>query len=252
MSTPSRPTTTLTPLAERARARALEPIRLVGLALVFVTASTATAASPPDHRWRFAAAAGNLSPDASFESVDPIDGVRQAAEGDSNEGWRLELEMRLTTLLGIEVQVADASLPIETEVEIFDPSSSETLALFTDRSNLDFQPVTLGLVFHFSPGSSRRIELELQPQLAYVVYGDLDLFEESPSAHTSLRSENDWGWGIEAGLDFWFRAEGRWGLGASLQFLDTSFRASEVDDLSDGESISFDTSAAWVGLAVRF
>jgi outer membrane protein len=80
---------------------------------------------------------------------------------------------------------------------------------------------------HLSPDS--RFDLYIGPLLAYVVYSSFDLVVDPWFLTEGFETRNDFGIGVNLGLDIRL-GEGGWLLTAAFKYLDTTLEASPPDE----------------------
>jgi outer membrane protein W len=163
--------------------------------------------------------------------VDPVGKSISTSAGhadvtfDMGAGAGLQAEYRLSPRFGIELGALAAAK--------FDISSRMFPgALRSDISVTGFAPFSLGLNVHLTP--EQKFDVFVGPQMALVAYGS-DHTWWGPSAGGYKRSiENDWAWGLAAGLDVPLGRRG-WLFNTSLRYLETSVKQSQHDFHVDGE-----------------
>jgi outer membrane protein len=108
-------------------------------------------------------------------------------------------------------------------------------------------PVYAALNVHLTPDS--RADLYVGPLLAYVVYSSFDLVVDPWFLTEGFVTENDFGIGINVGLDVRL-GEGGWLLSAAFKYLDTTLVASPPDE-SVGRT-DIDPMIFSIGVGYRF
>ena len=114
-------------------------------------------------------------------------------EIDDSAGFGLGYEYKFTPLIGLAFDYSWYGPDVE--IEDID-----------DNLENDFNPATLGLMFHFVHG--RVVDFYAGPALAYIDYGDAD----------DVEFDNETTWDVRVGIDFKIF---KWlGVGASIEYMD--------------------------------
>jgi outer membrane protein W len=154
-------------------------------------------------------------------------------------GAGLQAEYRATPRLGVEIGIMGAS-----EFNISNNISRGSIR--GDISLTGFAPLSLGLNFHLTP--ERKFDFYAGPQIALVNYGTDRIWWGMSSSGTRVSLDNDWAWGLVAGLDLPMGKRG-WLFNANLRYLETSIKQSQGDFHFDRE---FDPLVLSVGVGYAF
>jgi outer membrane protein W len=228
-------------------------VRIARVALLVVGAlflHPLAAAEPGDVKFRFGLAWVNPTGSGAGERIlqQPIPaGDRFLLEDytfdpQSAGGAFFSWEYYATSLVGIEFGVSYSSHDVNGDLNVttaflqdgFQFPDDLTEIVTTELppgkiGEMTVMPITVGVNFH--PIRSDVVDLYVGPQIAMVFYGDLDLEplpeeiqedqpEEFRVERPDLKTQDDFVLGAVAGID-WHPGAGRWGLGASVQYLDT-------------------------------
>ena len=154
-------------------------------------------------------------------------------------GAGLHAEYRTSPRLGIEIGIMGAS-----EFEISNRISRHSIR--GDVSLTGFAPLSLGLNIHLTP--ERNFDIYAGPQIALVNYGTDRTWWGLSSARANISVDNDWAWGLVAGLDLPLGRSG-WLFNTNLRYLETNIQQSDGDFHFDGE---FDPLIFSVGFGYAF
>lgn len=190
-------------------------------AMIFVFAlgsvypSTADAGDSP---WRLRLFAVSMNPTGD-EVVVEGSGERIAFDAGGGYGGGFEVEYSASHRLGIGFGALTASPTIDVLID--------EVGVISASAQPRISPVYAGINFHLTPDSAA--DLYVGPLLAYVVYSSFDLVTDPWFMREWFVTENDWGIGINAGLDVRL-GEGGWLLTAAFKYLDTTLEASPPDE----------------------
>jgi outer membrane protein len=197
-----------------------------------------TAANAGDSPWRFRLFAVSMDPTGDTVFV-PDTGERIHFDAGGGYGGGLELEYRASRRLGIDVGALTASPVIDVLID--------EVGVISASARPRISPVYAGVNFHLTPDSTA--DLYVGPLLAYVVYSSFDLVTDPWFLREWFVTENDWGIGINAGLDVRL-GDGGWLLTAAFKYVDTTLEASPPDE-SIGKT-DIDPMIFSIGVGYRF
>jgi outer membrane protein W len=176
------------------------------------------AADAGDSPWRLRLFAVSMNPTGD-EVVVEGSGERIAFNAGGGYGGGFELEYKVSHRLGIDFGALSASPTIDVlidEVGVISASATPRIS-----------PVYVGLNVHLTPDS--RADFYLGPLLTYVSYSSFDLVTDPWFLRESFVAENDWGYGINAGLDIRI-GDGGWLVTGAFKYLLTTLEASPPDE----------------------
>src|SRR5262245_46265831 len=187
---------------------------LIVVTAALICATSVTLAQEDQEKHIIRGFAGYLSPSGD----DTLEGLGKI-ELDSTAGFGLGYEYKFTPLIGLAF-----------DYSWFGPDVK--FSDIDDNPDTDFNPATLGLMFHFIHG--RVIDLYAGPAAAYIDYGSGDVDIDSELT-----------WDARLGLDIkifkWF------GVGASIEYMDAT-----ADFDVDGENGSLDVKPIVTKLGASF
>src|SRR5262245_31178705 len=189
---------------------------LIILTMVLVCAASTAALAQEEERHIIRGFAGYLTP--TGDNTLNLSKI----ELDNTAGFGIGYEFKVTPLIGI---AADYSW-YGPDVKIEDIGDSSA----------DFNPGTLGVMFHFIHG--RVIDFYAVPAAAYIDYG----------SNSDVDIDSEWTWDARVGIDFKIF---KWlGVGASVEYID----ASGDFNLPNGDSSSLDPKpvVTKLGASLRF
>lgn len=142
-------------------------------------------------------------------------------ETDSDTGFEISYERRLTDLVGIEVSVANYEPDFSFRIaERW--SEGEQVAQFARSARVT--PVSLALNYHLLRGS--KVDLYVGPTVALVSYGKTDEFWWYEDETLRAEFEDEVSLGLQAGLDY--TIANNWGLSFRVKYLRMK---SEIDSI---------------------
>jgi outer membrane protein len=197
-----------------------------------------TVANAGDGPWRFRLFAVSMNPTGDTVFV-PDTGERIHFQADGGYGGGLELEYRVSHRLGIGFGAVTASPVIDVLID--------EVGVISASAKPRISPVYVELNLHLTPAS--RADLYVGPVLAYVVYSSFDLVADPWFLREWFETEDDWGYGINAGLDIPL-GDGGWFVTGAFKYLVTTLEASPPDEgvgRSDIDPMIFS-----VGVGYRF
>lgn len=154
-------------------------------------------------------------------------------------GAGFQAEYRTSPRFGIELGILGAAE--------FDISSSISRGHFrNDVSITGFAPLSLGFNIHLTP--ERSFDLYAGPLVALVNYGSERAWWDLWSGGNRISIENDWAWGLAAGLDVPLGKRG-WLFNANLRYLESSIKQSHGEDFVSGE---FNPAIFSIGIGYAF
>jgi outer membrane protein len=177
-----------------------------------------TAAGAGDSPWRLRLFAVSMNPTGD-EVVVGGSGERISFDAGGGYGGGIEIEYRASRRLGIDFGALTASPVIDVLIDEVGVISASAKPRIT--------PVYVGLNVHLTPDSSA--DLYIGPMLAYVVYSSFDLVTDPWFMREWFVTENDFGIGINVGLDVRL-GDGGWLLTAAFKYLATTLEASPPDE----------------------
>ena len=211
-------------------------------AAIMVAAFTFTVfpitANAGDSPWRLHVSAVTMNPTGDTVFV-PDSGERIPYSADNGYGFGIDLEYRASRRLGIDFGVLTATPVIDVLIDEVGVISASAKPRIT--------PIYAGLNVHLSPDS--RFDLYIGPLLAYVVYSSFDLVVDPWFLTEGFETRNDFGIGVNLGLDIRLGDAG-WLITAAFKYLDTTLEASPPDE-SIGRT-DIDPMIFSVGVGYRF
>jgi len=173
-----------------------------------------TTAEAGDGPWRLRLFAVSMNPTGD-EVVVEGSGERISFDAGAGYGGGFELEYQVSRRLGIEFGVLTASPVIDVLIDEVGGISASAQPRIS--------PLYAGLNIHLTPESPA--DLYICPMLAYVVYSSFDLVTDPWFLRESFVAENDFGIGINVGLDVRLGESG-WLLTAAFKYLVTTLESS--------------------------
>ena len=165
---------------------------------------------------------------------------------DGGDGFGLGIEYHLSERLGLELGILMADLEAQLMFDIAPPLPGGGFgeALWgMSEGDVDFTPLTLGVNFHLTPGS--RADFYIGPFVGYASLGSTTISDLGESFSYSF--DDEFVYGLGAGLDFPFKKGGPWALTAGVRWMDLT-----AGDPAAGVSIGLDPLIASAGLAYSF
>jgi len=197
-----------------------------------------TAANAGDGPWRLRLFAVSMNPTGDTVVV-PDTGDRIHFDASGGYGGGLEFEYRASRLLGIDFGALTASPVIDVLID--------EVGVISASAQPRISPVYAGVNFHLTPDNTA--DLYVGPLLAYVIYSSFDLVTDPWFLREWFVTENDWGIGVNAGVDVRLGDAG-WLLTVAFKYLDTTLEASPPDE-SIGRT-DIDPMIFSIGVGYRF
>lgn len=191
-----------------------------------------------DGPWRLRIAGLSMDPTGDTVVV-PDTGERITFDAGNGYGFGFDLEYRVSRRLGIDFGALTASPVIEVLIDEVGGVSASAKPRIT--------PLYAGLNVHLAPEGP--VDLYFGPMLAYVVYSSFNLVVDPWFFTQGFVTENDFGIGVNLGLDVRLGGAG-WLLTAAFKYLDTTLVASPPDE-SIGRT-DIDPMIFTVGVGFRF
>jgi outer membrane protein len=215
----------------------------IPVAATFVIALTVCALHPTtvdagESPWRLRLFAVSMNPTGD-EVVVEGSGERISFDAGGGYGGGFELEYRVSRRLGIDFGVLTASPVIDVLIDEVGVISASAQPRIT--------PIYAGLNVHLTPDSP--LDLYIGPMLAYVIYSSFDLVVDPWFYREGFVTENDFGIGVNVGLDIRLGDAG-WLFTAAFKYLDTTLAASPPDE-SVGRT-DIDPMIFSIGVGYRF
>ena len=196
------------------------------------------AANAGDGPWRLRLFAVSMNPTGDTVVV-PDTGDRIHFDASGGYGGGLEFEYRASRLLGIDFGALTASPVIDVLID--------EVGVISASAQPRISPVYAGINFHLTPDSTA--DLYVGPLVAYVFYSSFDLVADPWFMREWFVTENDFGFGINVGLDVRL-GDGGWLLTGAFKYLDTTLEASPPDE-SIGRT-DIDPMIFSIGVGYRF
>jgi len=200
------------------RIRTYIPVAATFVAALAVCALNPTTADAGDSPWRLRLFALSMNPTGD-EVVVEGSGERISFDAGGGYGGGFELEYRASRRLGIDFGVLTAAPIIDVLIDEVGVISASAKPRIT--------PVYVGLNVHLTPDSP--LDLYIGPMLAYVIYSSFDLVVDPWFYREGFVTENDFGIGVNVGLDIRLGDAG-WLFTAAFKYLDTTLVASPPDE----------------------
>lgn len=177
---------------------------------------------------------GDLKERIGFDTGEGVIDVDIKAEFDSALGVALGYEYRFNDLIGLDVGLQYYKPKVKFEgrggsVEVRDDDSGK------------FMPLTVGPMFHVA--KTDKIDFYLGPELAYVLYGGVDL-----ETAGKVDFKNDLVVGAKLGANVLF--SGDWALNFNLEYLAAKAKTDQPD--ADNVKLNAKPLILTVGAAYRF
>jgi outer membrane protein len=191
-----------------------------------------------DGPWQFRIAGLSMNPTGDTVVV-PDTGEQIPFNADNGYGFGIEFEYRASHRLGIDFGALTATPVIDVLIDEVGVISASAKPRIT--------PLYVGLNVHLIPEGP--FDLYFGPMLAYVIYSSFDLVVDPWFLTEGFVTENDFGIGVNLGLDVRLGDAG-WLFTAAFKYLDTTLVASPPD-----ESIGRTDIDPWIfsiGVGYRF
>mgnify|MGYP001822666126 CR=1 FL=1 len=208
---------------------------IVAWAICALSTITADASDGP---WQLRISGLSMNPTGESVFV-PDSGERIAFSAGNGYGFGIDLEYRASRHLGIDFGALTATPVIDVLIDEVGVISASAKPRIT--------PVYAGLNIHLIPESPA--DLYIGPLVAYVVYSSFDLVVDPWFLTEGFVTENDFGVGVNVGLDVRLGDAG-WLFTAAFKYLDTTLVASPPDE-SIGRT-DIDPMIFSIGVGYRF
>ena len=218
--------------------KANTPVALAIAVTFFLCALCPTNADAGDSPWRIRVSGLSMNPTGDTVVV-PDTGERIPYDAGNGYGFGIDLEYRASRHFGIDFGVLTATPVIDVLIDEVGVISASAQPRIT--------PIYAGLNVHLTPDS--QFDLYLGPVLAYVIYSSFDLVVDPWFLTEGFVTQNDFGIGVNLGLDIRL-GDGGWLLTAAFKYLDTTLEASPPDE-SIGRT-DIDPMIFSVGVGYRF
>ena len=218
--------------------KANTPVALAIAVTFFFSALCPTNADAGDSPWRIRAFGLSMNPTGDTVVV-PDTGERIPYDAGNGYGFGIDLEYRASRHFGIDFGVLTATPVIDVLIDEVGVISASAQPRIT--------PIYAGLNVHLTPDS--RFDLYIGPLLAYVIYSSFDLVVDPWFLTEGFVTQNDFGIGVNLGLDIRL-GDGGWLLTAAFKYLDTTLEASPPDE-SIGRT-DIDPMIFSIGVGYRF
>jgi len=187
-------------------------ITLLACALCPITADAG------DGPWQLRISGLSMNPTGDTVFV-PDTGEQIAFSAGNGYGLGIDLEYRVSRHLGIDFGALTATPIIDVLIDEVGVISASAKPRIT--------PIYVGLNVHLMPEGP--IDLYVGPILAYVIYSSFDLVVDPWFLTEGFVTENDFGVGVNVGLDVRLGDAG-WLFTAAFKYLDTTLVASPPDE----------------------
>ena len=191
-----------------------------------------------DGLWQLRISGLSMNPTGDTVVV-PDTGERIPFNAGNGYGFGIDLEYRASRRLGIDFGILTATPVIDVLIDEVGVISASAQPRIT--------PIYAGLNVHLTPDSP--LDLYIGPVLAYVIYSSFDLVVDPWFLTEGFVTQNDFGIGVNLGLDIRLGDAG-WLFTASFKFLDTTLVASPPDE-SIGRT-DIDPMILSIGVGYRF
>jgi outer membrane protein W len=205
---------------------------------IFVYALFPITADAGDGLWQLRISGLSMNPTGDTVVV-PDTGERIPYDAGNGYGFGIDLEYRASRRLGIDFGVLTATPVIDVLIDEVGVISASAKPRIT--------PLYAGLNVHLTPDSP--LDLYIGPMLAYVIYSSFDLVVDPWFLTEGFVTQNDFGIGVNLGLDIRLGDAG-WLFTAAFKYLDTTLVASPPDE-SIGRT-DIDPMIFSIGVGYRF
>ena len=209
----------------------------IGVA-IFLCALYPSNVDAGDSPWQLRISGLSMNPTGDTVVV-PDTGERIAFNAGNGYGFGIDLEYRVSRRLGIDFGVITATPVIDVLIDEVGVISASAKPRIT--------PLYAGLNVHLTPDSP--LDLYIGPMLAYVIYSSFDLVVDPWFLTEGFVTQNDFGIGVNLGLDIRLGDAG-WLFTAAFKYLDTTLVASPPDE-SIGRT-DIDPMIFSIGVGYRF
>ena len=218
--------------------KANTPVAVAAIVTFFFCALCPTDADAGESPWQLRIAGLSMNPTGETVAV-PDTGERIAFDAGNGYGFGIDLEYRVSRGLGIDFGVLTAQPIIDVLID--------EVGVISASAKPRISPIYVGLNVHLTPDGP--IDLYIGPVLAYVIYSSFDLVVDPWFLTEGFVTENDFGIGVNLGLDIRL-GEGGWLITAAFKYLDSILVASPPDE-SIGRT-DIDPMIFSVGVGYRF
>ena len=191
-----------------------------------------------DGPWQLRITGLSMNPTGDTVVV-PDSGERIVFNAGNGYGFGIDLEYRASRRLGIDFGVLSATPVIDVLIDEVGVISASAKPRIT--------PLYAGLNVHLTPDSP--LDLYIGPILAYVIYSSFGLVVDPWFLTEGFVTQNDFGIGVNLGLDIRLGDAG-WLFTAAFKYLDTTLVASPPDE-SVGRT-DIDPMIFSIGVGYRF
>ena len=205
---------------------------------LFTCALCPITADAGDGPWQLRISGLSMNPTGDTVVV-PDTGERIFFNAGNGYGFGIDLEYRASRHLGIDFGILTATPVIDVLIDEVGVISASAQPRIT--------PIYAGLNVHLTPDSP--LDLYIGPVLAYVIYSSFDLVVDPWFLTEGFVTQNDFGIGVNLGLDLRLGDAG-WLFTAAFKFLDTTLVASPPDE-SIGRT-DIDPMILSIGVGYRF
>ena len=205
---------------------------------LFTCALFPITADAGDGLWQLRISGLSMKPTGDTVVV-PDTGERIPFNAGNGYGFGIDLEYRVSRRLGIDFGVLTATPVIDVLIDEVGVISASAKPRIT--------PLYAGLNVHLTPDSP--LDLYIGPMLAYVIYSSFDLVVDPWFLTEGFVTQNDFGIGVNLGLDIRLGDAG-WLFTAAFKYLDTTLVASPPDE-SIGRT-DIDPMIFSIGVGYRF
>ena len=209
----------------------------IGVA-IFLCALYPSNADAGDSPWQLRISGLSMNPTGDTVVV-PDTGERIPYNAGNGYGFGIDLEYRASRRLGIDFGVLTATPVIDVLIDEVGVISASAKPRIT--------PLYAGLNVHLTPDSP--LDLYIGPMLAYVIYSSFDLVVDPWFLTEGYVTQNDFGIGVNLGLDIRLGDAG-WLFTAAFKYLHTTLVASPPDE-SIGRT-DIDPMIFSIGVGYRF
>lgn len=195
-----------------------------------------------EDRWQLRIGGVWVDSDVNFSETDS-DGGRVQAGADSEIGFGVAIERRLSSRLGLEVGALYAAPDLSLDADLANGLS------FNVSDSVSFTAITAGLNIHLTP--DKAIDVYVGPLLGYALFGDVGFQVQTgdQTLASDFSSENEFALGAQIGADISF-GDGPWSLNLAAKYLDASLKV--TDDEGEETDLGFDPLILRVGFGFRF
>ena len=204
----------------------------------FVCALHPITADAGDSPWQLRITGLSMNPTGDTVVV-PATGERIPFDAGNGYGFGIDLEYRVSRHFGIDFGVLTATPVIDVLID--------EVGMISASAKPRITPIYAGLNVHLTPDS--QFDLYLGPVLAYVIYSSFNLVVDPWFMREGFETENDFGIGINLGLDIRLGDAG-WLITAAFKYLDTTLEVSPPDE-SIGRT-DIDPMIFRIGVGYRF